>query len=132
MTESGSGEVQDPQKAFLSAIIAKLNDLFQGVTDEDQLQYVNGNVKGKLLQSEILAEQAANNTKEQFANSPDIASALLNAIMDADSAFSALTKQALDSEKVRRGILDILLNNAGLYEALRQRGMEPRNGPSPG
>ncbi len=129
MTESGSGEVQDPQKAFLSAIIAKLNDLFQGVTDEDQLQYVNGNVKGKLLQSEILAEQAANNTKEQFANSPDLAAALLNAIMDADSAFSALTKQALDSEKVRRGILDILLDNAGLYEALRQRGMEGRDGP---
>ncbi len=128
MTESGSGEVQDPQKAFLSAIIAKLNDLFQGVTDEDQLQYVNGNVKGKLLQSEILAEQAANNTKEQFANSPDLAAALLNAIMDADSAFSALTKQALDSEKVRRGILDILLNNAGLYEALRQRGTEGRDG----
>ncbi len=30
-----------------------------------------------------------------------------------------MSKQALDSEKVRVGLLDILLNNAGLYEALR-------------
>ena len=30
-----------------------------------------------------------------------------------------MSKQALDSEKVRVGLLDILLNNAGLYEGLR-------------
>lgn len=62
----------------------KVNDLFDGeLTDDDKLVYVNNVLKGKLLESEILMQQAASNTKEQFANSPDLANELLNAIMDA-------------------------------------------------
>ena len=56
-----------------SEIIAKVNDLFEGdLTDDDKLIYVNNVIKGKLMESAILAEQAANNTKEQFASSPDL------------------------------------------------------------
>ena len=48
-----------------------MNDLFEGeLTDQDKLVYVNNVIKGKLLESETLTQQAANNTKEQFANSP--------------------------------------------------------------
>jgi len=122
LTEPGSGEVRDKQKALLSEIIAKLNDLFEGVTDDDKLVYVNDVLKGKLLESEILVQQAANNTKEQFANSPDLSTELLNAVMDAFTAHTAMSKQALDSEKVRNGLLEILLGPAQLYEALRSRG----------
>ena len=44
------------------------DDLFEGdLTDEDKLVYVNNVIKGKLLASETLQQQAANNTKEQFA-----------------------------------------------------------------
>jgi hypothetical protein len=64
--------VRDKEKALLGEIIAKLNDLFEGVTDDDQLVYVNHAIKGKLLEFETLVEQAANNTKEQFADSPDL------------------------------------------------------------
>jgi hypothetical protein len=47
--------------------------LFEGeLTDDDQLVYVNGVLKGKLLENETLIQQAANNSKEQFANSPDL------------------------------------------------------------
>ena len=112
---------------MLAEVIAKLNDLFEGVADGDQLQYVNGNVRGKLLQSEILVEQASSNTKGQFANSPDLARELMNAIMDADSSFGAMSKQALASERVRQGMMDILLNYGGLYEALRMQGKEAPN-----
>lgn len=74
MTDPGSGEVRDKQKALLAEIISEVNDLFEGeLTDDDKLIYVNNVIKGKLMESEILAEQAANNTKEQFANSPDLA-----------------------------------------------------------
>jgi type I restriction enzyme R subunit len=46
-----------------------VNDLFEGdLTDDDQLVYVNNVIKGKLLESEVLAQQASNNTKEQFSN----------------------------------------------------------------
>lgn len=123
LTEPGSGEVRDKEKALLSEIIAKVNDLFEGeLTNDDKLIYVNNVLKGKLLESEILIEQAANNTKEQFANSPDLANELMNAIIDAFTAHSTMSKQALDSEKVRQGLRDILLGPAGLYEALRAQG----------
>ena len=58
----------------------------------------------------------------QFANSLDLDSELLNAIMDALTAHNTMSKQALDSVRVRSGLKSILLGTAGLYEALRQRG----------
>lgn len=123
LTEPGTGEVQEKQKAQLAEIIAKVNDLFEGeLTDDDKLVYVNHVLKGKLLESDILVQQAASNTKEQFSNSPDLANELMNAIIDAFAAHQAMSKQALDSEKVRSGLKDILLGPAQLYETLRSRG----------
>jgi len=46
---------------------------------------------------------------------------ILNAIMDAFAAHSVMSKQALDSEKIRSGLKDVLLGPAQLYEALRAR-----------
>ena len=123
MTETGGGQVQDKQKVLLSEIVQKLNDLFDGeLSDDDKLIYVNNVLKGKLLESEQLVQQAMNNSKGQFANSPDLDGELLNAIMDALSAHNTMSKQALDSERVRSGLKSILLGPAGLYEALRKRG----------
>lgn len=125
MTDPGTGEVQEPEKARLAEIVAKVNDLFEGeLTDDDKLVYVNNVLKGKLLESETLRQQAANNTKEQFANSPDLSTEIMNAIMDALAAHSTMSKQALDSEKVRNGLREILLGPAQLYEALRSKGKE--------
>src|SRR5687767_5196445 len=82
--ETGTGAVREKQTAYLSAIIAKVNDLFEGdLTDNDKLVYVNDVLKGKLLESQKLMQQARNNSKEQFANSPDLKTELLNAIMGA-------------------------------------------------
>ncbi len=122
LTAPGSGEVREQERIYLAMIIAKVNDLFEGeLTDDDKLIYVNHVLKGKLLESDILVQQANNNTKEQFANSPDLSNEILNAIMDALSAHSTLSKQALDSEKVRSGLKDVLLGPAQLYEALREQ-----------
>jgi type I restriction enzyme R subunit len=119
---AGSGAVQDKEKVLLGEIIAKVNDLFEGeLTEDDRLVYVNNVIKGKLLESQILVKQAANNTKEQFANSPDLSHELMNAIIDAFAAHTTMSKQALDSERVRSGLRDILLGPAQLYEALRER-----------
>jgi type I restriction enzyme R subunit len=123
LTETGSGSVQEKEKALLTEIISKVNDLFDGeLTDDDKLVYVNNVIKGKLLESEVLVQQATNNTKEQFANSPDLANGIMNAIIDAFAAHSVMSKQALDSEKVRSGLKDVLLGPAQLYEALRAKG----------
>ncbi|WP_202812109.1 type I restriction endonuclease subunit R [Sulfuricella sp. T08] len=121
--EAGSGMVQQKQKAYLAEIIAKVNDLFQGeLTDDDKLVYVNNVLKNKLMESDILVQQATNSTKQQFADSPDLAKGIMNAIMDALAAHGTMSKQALDSERVRDGLKDVLLGPAQLYEALRGRG----------
>lgn len=130
LTEPGSGEVQEKDKVRLAEIIEKVNTLFEGeLSDDDKLVYVNHVLKGKLLESDILVRQASNNTKEQFSNSPDFANELMNAIMDALSAHSTMSKQALDSEHVRDGLKDVLLGPARLYEALREQGGSGK-GPS--
>jgi type I restriction enzyme R subunit len=122
MDAVGSGSVQEKQQAYLTEIIEKVNGLFDGqLTDGDQLHYVNGAIKGKLLENETLMQQASSNSKEQFANSPDLKDALMHAIMDALEAHSTMSSQALGSERVRNGLKDILLGPAQLYEALRAK-----------
>jgi len=119
----GSGQVQDKTKVALAELIAKVNDLFEGdLTPGDKLVYVNDVIKGKLMESEKLAEQALNNTKEQFANSPDLANEIMNAVMDALSAHSEMSKQALQSERLRTDMKDVLLGAGQLWEGLRAKG----------
>ena len=115
LSEIGSGSVQEKEKARLDAIIQKVNDLFQGeLTDQDKLVYVNNVLKGKLLESETLKQQAVNNTKEQFANSPDLKKEIVQAVMGALDAHNAMSTQALNSELIRAGLKDVLLNEAKL------------------
>jgi type I restriction enzyme R subunit len=127
ITDTGGGSVQEKEKALLKEIIEKVNDLFQGeLTDQDKLVYVNDVIRGKLLESEKLRQQAVNNTKEQFANSPDLNAELLNAIMGALDAHTLMSTQALNSPHVQRGLKEILLDHSRLWESLRsQTGLPP-------
>jgi type I restriction enzyme R subunit len=108
-TETGTAQVREKERVYLSEIIAKVNELLNDV------------LKGKLLESETLIQQAANNSKEQFANSPDLKNELVKAIIDALDAHTAMSTQALGSESVRKGLQDVLLNHAQLYESHRER-----------
>jgi type I restriction enzyme, R subunit len=131
LTETGGGSVQDKERARLREIIEKVNTLFEGeLSEQDTLVYVNNVLKGKLLESPTLVQQAVNNTKEQFANSPDLPAELLNAIIAALDAHTLMSTQALNSEAVRNGLKDILLNHAQLWEALRAKAAAPPVGPS--
>ena len=122
ITASGAGVIYERVRSNLAEIIERVNELFDGdLTDEDKLVYVNDVIRAKLLESRTLQQQAANNSKEQFAGSPDLNSELLGAIMGALDAHTTMSTQALNSEHVRAGIKDILLNHAGLYEILRKK-----------
>ena len=121
MTGLGSGSVQEKEKALLAEIIERVNDLFGAdTTDGDQLSYVT-TLRDKMLESDALVTQAANNTEAQFANSPTLKDELMNAIIEAFEAHASLSKQALDSQKVRDGLKEVLLGPAQLYEGLRSR-----------
>jgi type I restriction enzyme R subunit len=45
----------------------------------------------------------------------------MNAIISAFDAHTAMSTQALNSQRVRDGIKDILLNRSGLWEGLRRQ-----------
>jgi type I restriction enzyme R subunit len=114
--------VQERARASLLEVIGRLNELFDGeLTDDDKLVYVNDVIRTKLLESRTLQQQAASNSKEQFAGSPDLNSELMNAIIDAIDAHSVMSTQALNSETVRQGMKQILLDHIGLYEALKKK-----------
>jgi type I restriction enzyme R subunit len=118
----GSGQVQDKTRIALAELIEKVNDLFVGdLTPGDKLVYVNDVIKGKLMESEKLAEQALNNTKEQFDSSPDLDKELEGAIIDALAAHGSMSKQALESPKLRADLKAVLLGAGRLWEGLRER-----------
>ena len=120
--EAGTGGVNEKEKVRLAEVIEKVNELFgKETTDQDQLVYVTQVIKGKLLESETLRQQAASNTKEQFSNSPDLRKENMNAIMSALDAHTSMSTKALNSELVRDGMLEVLLRHTGLYEALREK-----------
>ncbi len=60
---------------------------------------------GKLLESETLKQQAAHNTKEQFANSPDLKTEILNAIMGRPRGSHRDEHPGTGAETVRNGIV---------------------------
>jgi len=68
-----------------------------------------------------LLRGAGARAKELFGASPDLRSGLTNAIIEALDAHTLMSTQALNSSQVQSGLLDILLNHAGLWEALKQR-----------
>ena len=131
LTESGSGEVRDPQRVLLAEIIQAVNDLFEGdLSENDKLVYVIDVLGTKLLESDILVQQAVSNGSEQFASSPNIDEELMNAIIDALDAHTAMGQQAINSEQVRAGIKRILLGPGKLWEALRARANDKAEAPS--
>ncbi|WP_233256052.1 hypothetical protein [Falsiroseomonas bella] len=122
MTETGSGRVQDKHRMLLAEIIQAINDLFEGeITEGDAVAYVDGVLKAKMMESETLRAQAAANTKEQFASSPNLHDELLKAIMDAMAAHQSMSTQALNSEAIQTRILSVLLGPGRLWEALRSQ-----------
>jgi hypothetical protein len=72
-----------------------------------------------VLNHHTLKQRAANNTQEQFANSPDLSTEMMNAIINALDAHKSMSSQALASKAIREGQREILLGPAKLYEHLR-------------
>ncbi len=128
--EAGSGSLQEKQKALLREIVQRVNDLFGNeTTEEDQVVYVMDVLKGKILQSADLQQQAMANSEAQFTASPTLDSELMSAIIDAMDAHQRMSQKALDSLKVRSGLKDILLGPGKLYDALRARGLDQQARP---
>ncbi|MBV0893650.1 hypothetical protein KTN05_17950, partial [Paracoccus sp. Z118] len=90
------------------------------LTDNDRLSYAMA-VKGKLMENETLSQQAGSNQKEQFGNSPLLKAAIMDAVIAALDAHSAMSQQALESQAVQDGLKAALMGPGRLYEALRDQ-----------
>ena len=117
--EAGTGMVREVKKAYLSEIIEKINDLFEGdLTDSDKLVYVKDVLVGKLLESSTLRQQAASNEEERFWESPDITSQITSAIIDAEEAHEEMSTQLLSSDDNMKLLVEVL-RKMKLWEQLR-------------
>ncbi len=119
ITEAGSGAVQE--KAYLREITDKLNKLFGGTTDGDQLSFVKA-ITSKMAESKTLRTQPSANSKEQFASSPDLTKALVTANIESLDAFTELSTKVLNSPELQRRLMSLLLGSAKLCETLRGKG----------
>jgi type I restriction enzyme R subunit len=79
-------------------------------------------VRDKLLESQELQSQAVNNSKAQFSASPDLTSAITTAVIGALDSYTAMSTQALNNPQTKQGLQKVLLDLAGLYESLREKG----------
>jgi type I restriction enzyme R subunit len=121
MSAAGTGIVREKESAYLSEIIARLNELFtDDVTDGDQLSYAQ-TIHAKLGESPVLQEQAENNSRDQFYASPDLMAVFNDAVIESMDAHNAMSKQVLDDERVKIGLLHLMMHQMGLYESLRAR-----------
>ncbi len=70
LTATGSGALQEKEKALLAEILAKLNDLFQGnVTDGDQLSFV-ATLNGKVQRAKHLPNKPPTTVKSSSRTRP--------------------------------------------------------------
>ncbi len=120
MTDAGSRVPQDPKQALLSEIVGKMNDLFEGeeLTDADRINFVN-HIAGKMMESEMLAQQASANKKAQFGESPDFMNAFDDAVMAAYENHKNMSEQVMGKGHVKKAMAAMLLDL--VYDAFQAR-----------
>jgi type I restriction enzyme R subunit len=120
--DAGSGLGRDKVKEHLSAIISKLNEIFEGqLTDNDVVNYAIG-VRDKLMENDDLALQAANNSKDQFAQG-DIKEAVVGAVIDHMDTNNDMANQVLNNPKTMDGFMRLMVDL--VYEGFEKRRTTP-------
>lgn len=118
ISEAGSGKGAEDEKKPLAEIVGKMNDLFSGdLSEADMVGYVT-TIKGKLMEDVTLAEQAANNTEEQF-RMGDFKDRLTDIILDGQDGHNSIANQLLKDERIFAAMQGMLAKM--VYEAFGQR-----------
>jgi type I restriction enzyme R subunit len=98
-SEAGTGTAPTDEEKKLAEIVEKMNDLFSGnLSEADMVGYVT-TIKGKLLESETLKEQAANNSEQQFAMG-DFKDILTDIVIEGQEAHNNIAAQLLKDERI--------------------------------
>jgi type I restriction enzyme R subunit len=109
MTEAGTATAHDPHLTTLQAIIEQMNELFAGdLSEADLVTYVQ-HITGKMLENDLLAKQAASNSKEQFSLG-DFSGVLVDTIIDGLDSYRAMAEQVLGNDATRKGFERLVLD----------------------
>jgi type I restriction enzyme R subunit len=127
ITEAGSAVPREPETAKLSEIVQKMNELFEGeLSEADVLNYAS-HIRDRMLEDTKLEVQAANNSRDQFAMSTDFHASMMDAVITGLENYEDMAKQVLSSERVRRGLANILTDL--VYEGFSRRRDQPPQQP---
>lgn len=120
LTELGTATPQDPHLVSLSAIIEQMNELFAGDLSEADLVTYAQHITGKLLENDVLAKQAANNSKDQFALG-DFSTVFVDTVIEGVDNYQSMAEQVLTNTSTRKGferlVLDLVYRG---FEQMRQ------------
>jgi type I restriction enzyme R subunit len=118
MTDVGTAVPRDQQQASLSEIVEQMNSLFEDeLTDADLINYAH-HVRDKMLESEVLAQQAATNSKEQFALG-DFHDVMMDAVIEGLDNYQSMAEQLLNNDQVQKGFAALLLDL--VYQAFQKQ-----------
>jgi type I restriction enzyme R subunit len=95
-----------------------MNSLFEGdLTDADLLNYAN-HIRDKMMENDLLAQQAATNSKEQFALG-DFNDVMMDTVIEGLDNYQSMASQVLGNERVKKGFADLLLDL--VYQAFQKQ-----------
>jgi type I restriction enzyme R subunit len=99
ISEAGTGSAIEDERKALREIVGKMNDLFAGdITESDFIGSVTV-WTGRLMADEKLADQAKNNSQEQFSMG-DFKDAFMDVVIDAQDSHNAIADQLLKDDRV--------------------------------
>jgi len=124
ITDNGLREAKDREKAYLSALIEKLNQAFgKDVTDQDQVALAV-QVSEKLRADAVVMAQVQNNPRDQVMKAR-LPAAAVQAIFEAMNSHQSLATRLLSDEETRKTFVEVVYEllvgdrAAGLIQASR-------------
>jgi type I restriction enzyme R subunit len=124
----GTGEPHPEEYIALSALIARMNETFEGeLSDADKVAYVQ-HIAGKMMENESLAQQANQNTKQQFGMG-DFHTVMMDAVIDGLDKYQSMAEQVMSNDKVKQDFAKIVLDV--VYDGLKVKGGLAGRAPAP-
>lgn len=105
---SGSGQARDPRYARLAEILARINELFAGEDFFSGIESWTQGVVTVLLENPVIRTQAEVNSRTQFLESPDLSTAVTDAILTNQDHGNKLVQHVFDREDRRAEVFRLL------------------------
>ena len=93
----------------LDDVIAQINDLFAGDHPDSSVRNVVTHIRDRLEESDVLQQQAQNNTLPQFSASPDLYNEFVAAVIGAMASSEDLSAQILNNAELSQKLLGELV-----------------------